>query len=307
MPGPEAVVGLQASQQRPALIGAPARAAQRRPLVEVLPGGPERDAGVVRRASAQHLRPGVAQEGVPALLRLNRVVPVVSGAEQLHPAVEPQDDRVVHVGGSGLQQAHCHRRVLRQAGGQRAASGPTPDDDVVERGDGDRHGASSGLPARCVGSGSIRCRPRKPERSSRRRSSPVRARSRVRLVDIGPALVRPRLPRPARRPTFRHRPRGPACRWNQRRQRPARKHRAYLQARGSRRCWSATTLVGLVLPAVPDGVEPGPGEDLDGAAVRGSTRGSRSPLSCGDRRRDAVSRQQDLDAGEHGEQRHSPQ
>src|SRR5690606_18651000 len=78
VPLPRPVVVLQPGDERPALVGAPALAAHRRPLVEVLARRPERDARVVRRAAAEDLAAGVAQEAVAALLRLDRVVPVVA-------------------------------------------------------------------------------------------------------------------------------------------------------------------------------------------------------------------------------------
>ena len=127
-----AVVGLELGDQRPALGRAPALAAHRRPLVEVLLGRPEGDARVVRRAPAEHLGAGVAQERVALLLRLDQVVPVIARVEQVHPVLEREDRLVVDVGRPGLDQADRDRGVLAEAGREHAARGPASGDDVVE-------------------------------------------------------------------------------------------------------------------------------------------------------------------------------
>ena len=138
------VVGLQALDERPALLRAPALAAHRRPLVEVLARRPEGDARVVRRAPAEHLGASVAQEAVALLLGLDQVVPVVAGVQQVHPVLEAQDRGVVDVGRAGLEQADRHVGVLGQPRRDHAAGGPAAGDDVVELPLGD-HGATSAI------------------------------------------------------------------------------------------------------------------------------------------------------------------
>ena len=165
-----AVVGLQPLDQRPAVRRAPALAAHRRPLVEVLLGRPERDAGVVRRAAAEHLRAGVAQEAVALLLRLDRIVPVVAGVEQVHPVLEAQDRAVVDVGGSRLQQAHGDVRVFGQPGGDDASCRAAAGDHIVELARVD-HGAISPIGGQRV---ELRARPRGAPPARRDSSSPGR-------------------------------------------------------------------------------------------------------------------------------------
>ena len=82
-------------------------------------GGPEGDAGVVRGAAAQHLGAGVAHEGVAVLLRFDRVVPVVAGLQQLHPAVQLQHLGHAAVVRAGLHQGHGRRPGPRSAGRRR--------------------------------------------------------------------------------------------------------------------------------------------------------------------------------------------
>src|SRR5579863_7478667 len=127
-----AVVGLELRDQRPALGRAPALAAGRSPLVEVLLRGPEGDAGVVRGAAAEDLGAGVAQERVALLLRLDQVIPVIARVEQEHPVLEAQDRRVVHIGRPGLDQADRDVWILAEAGRDDAARGPASGDYVVE-------------------------------------------------------------------------------------------------------------------------------------------------------------------------------
>ena len=103
-----------------------------RPRVQILPRCPEGDAGVVRRAAAQDLRAGVPHEGVAALLRLDRVVPVIPGLQERGPRLQVQDSGVADVGGAGLQQADRDGGVLAQARGDRRSGAATADHDVVE-------------------------------------------------------------------------------------------------------------------------------------------------------------------------------
>ncbi len=102
------------------------------PLVERLGGRQERDARVVRRAAAEHLGPGVAHERVAALLRFDRVVPVVAGVEQVHPVRQHQDGVVADVGRARLDQADGHVGILGQPRGEHAPGGAATGDDVVE-------------------------------------------------------------------------------------------------------------------------------------------------------------------------------
>ena len=124
--------GLELAVEGVALLGAPPRRPARGPVVEVLPRRPEGDRGVVRRAAPEHLRAGVAHVGVARLLGLDRVVPVVAGLEQLHPAAQVEDRVVADVGGPGLDETDRHVRVLGETRGHRAAGGAPADDDVVE-------------------------------------------------------------------------------------------------------------------------------------------------------------------------------
>src|SRR5690606_5631205 len=103
-----------------------------RPLVEVLAWCPESNTGVVRRASPQHLRPRVSHQRVAVLLRFNRVVPVVTGFEQLHPAVKLQTPLEVCVARTCLDEADGARGLLTQAGGDGGAGRSATDHDVVE-------------------------------------------------------------------------------------------------------------------------------------------------------------------------------
>src|SRR6201999_4385592 len=72
---------------------APARAADRRPVVEVLSGSPESDARAERRASAEHPAAGVPYEAVAVDLRLDRGVPVRSRLRQIPPPSLPPPTR----------------------------------------------------------------------------------------------------------------------------------------------------------------------------------------------------------------------
>src|SRR5690606_42076254 len=75
-------VVLQPAEQRVGVGRLPAgRTVLHRPLVEVLARGPERDAGVVRRAAAEHAGAGMTHERVAVLLLLDRVVPVIAGLQ----------------------------------------------------------------------------------------------------------------------------------------------------------------------------------------------------------------------------------
>ena len=151
------VVGLQALDQRPAVGRAPALAAHRRPLVEVLLRRPERDAGVVRRAPAEHLRARVAHEAVASGLRLDRVIPVVARVEQVHPVLEAQDPRVVDVRRARLQKAYGDVRILGQPGRDHTARGSAAGDHIVELAGVD-HGAISPIAGRWSRSGALaRC------------------------------------------------------------------------------------------------------------------------------------------------------
>jgi hypothetical protein len=58
----------------------------------------------VRRAAAEDLAAGVAQEAVALFLRLDQVVPVVTRVEQVHPVLEPEDGLVIDVRRSRLEQ-----------------------------------------------------------------------------------------------------------------------------------------------------------------------------------------------------------
>ena len=69
---------------------------------------------------------------LPRLLRLDRVVPVVAGVQQVHPLRQHQDVVVADIGRPGLEQAHRDVRVLRQPRGQRAARGAAAGDHIVE-------------------------------------------------------------------------------------------------------------------------------------------------------------------------------
>ena len=138
------IVGLQALDERPALVRAPARVAHRGPLVEILARRPEGDARVVRRAPAQHLGAGVAQERVALLLGLDEVVPVVARVQEVHPVLEAQDRVVVDVRRACLDEADPHVRILRQPRRDDAPGGPAAGDDVVELVSGG-HGATSAI------------------------------------------------------------------------------------------------------------------------------------------------------------------
>ena len=105
----------------------------------------------MRRAPAEHLGAGVAQEAVALLLGLDQVVPVIAGVEQEHPVAQLEDRLVVDVGGAGLDQQHADVGVLAQPRGEDAAGGPAAGDDVVELAGVD-HGAASPMG---VSSGSV--------------------------------------------------------------------------------------------------------------------------------------------------------
>ena len=133
------LVGFQPLVERPGGIGVPAGGAVLGlPLVQVLARCPEGDAGVVAGAAAHHLGAGVAHEGVAVFLRFHRVVPVVAGFEQLHPAVQLQDFGQVAVIRAGLHEGHGHVRILAQPGGDGGTRGSAADDDVVEPALGER-------------------------------------------------------------------------------------------------------------------------------------------------------------------------
>ncbi len=101
------------------------------PRVEVLARSPEGDAAVVRTAPAEDLRPGVAHEIVAVLLRFDGIVPVVTGFEEFHPPVEPEDRVVADIGRTRLQQAHRDRGVLGQPRRHHGTPGAAADDHVV--------------------------------------------------------------------------------------------------------------------------------------------------------------------------------
>ena len=131
--GAGVLVGFQPLVQRPGCLSVPAGGAVLGlPLVQVLARGPEGDAGVVAGAAAHDLGTGVAHEGVAVLLRLDRVVPVVAGLQQLHPAVQLQYLGHAAVVRAGLHQRHGHGRVLAEPGGDCGPGGSAADDDVVE-------------------------------------------------------------------------------------------------------------------------------------------------------------------------------
>ena len=66
------------------------------------------------------------------LLRLDRVVPVVAGVQQVHPLRQHQDVVVADIGRPRLEQAHRDVGILRQPRGQRAAGGAAAGDHIVE-------------------------------------------------------------------------------------------------------------------------------------------------------------------------------
>ena len=102
------------------------------PLVEILTRSPEGDARVVGGAAAEHLGAGMAHVRVAVLLLFDRVVPVVAGFEELHPAVELKDDVLVRVGRAGLEESDGDLGVLAQSGCDRCAGGAAADDDVIK-------------------------------------------------------------------------------------------------------------------------------------------------------------------------------
>ena len=113
--GPGVLVVLEFLVQPEGQLRVPAlRAVHALPLVEVLRGGPERDARVVRRAAPEHLGACHAHERVPAVLRFDLVVPVVAGLEQFHPPVQLQHLGVVGVVAARLEQGDTHIRVLTE-------------------------------------------------------------------------------------------------------------------------------------------------------------------------------------------------
>jgi hypothetical protein len=143
------LVRLQPLVQRVGAVGVPAGGAVLvRPAVEVLARRPERDARVVARAAAEHLGARVPHGRVAVLLRLDRVVPVVAGLEQLHPPVEAEDHVEVPVVRAGLDEGHLHVGVLAEAGGDRGARGSPADDHVVVLGAG--HVVSSAVAHRAA-------------------------------------------------------------------------------------------------------------------------------------------------------------
>lgn len=79
----------------------------------------------------QHLGTRVAHEGVAPLLRLDGVVPVQPGLQQLGPAPQLEHLGVVEVRGAGLQERDLHGRVLAEAGGDHGSGGAPAHDDVV--------------------------------------------------------------------------------------------------------------------------------------------------------------------------------
>src|SRR5699024_12150707 len=102
------------------------------PGVEVILRGPEGDAGVVRGASAEDLRPGVAHKRVALLLLFDGVVPVEPGLEELHPPIEPEDDILADVGRAGFEQPDADLGILAQSRGDRGSRRAAADDDVVK-------------------------------------------------------------------------------------------------------------------------------------------------------------------------------
>ncbi len=74
----------------------------------------------------------VAHEAVPGGLLLDRVVPVIAGLEELHPAVELQHHVFVLVGGSRLQESDLHSGVLGESGSYCRTGGAAAHDHVVE-------------------------------------------------------------------------------------------------------------------------------------------------------------------------------
>src|ERR1035441_3534077 len=123
---------------------------------EILLRGPEGDAGVVRRAAAQHLGPGVAHEAVALLLGLDQVVPVIARIEQVHPILQAQDRLIVDVRRPRFQHADGDRMILRQPRRQYTAGGAAARDHVVEFAGFD-HGAISPRGTRSSVGTSARC------------------------------------------------------------------------------------------------------------------------------------------------------
>ena len=129
---PRVLVGLQLFVQPEGGLGVPAGGpVLRLPFVQVLARRPEGNARVVAGAAAHHLGAGVAHERVAVLLLLDRVVPVVTGFEQFHPAVQLQDLVDSPVIGPGFDQGHLQGGILAESRGDRGARGSTADDDVV--------------------------------------------------------------------------------------------------------------------------------------------------------------------------------
>src|SRR5258705_1458350 len=73
-------------------------------------------------------------EGAPALMRFDGVVPVVAGSEQMHPLRQHQDVVVADVRRPGLDKAHRHVRILGQPGCQCAAGGAAAGYHIIECG-----------------------------------------------------------------------------------------------------------------------------------------------------------------------------
>ncbi|KAF0962921.1 hypothetical protein MLGJGCBP_03952 [Rhodococcus sp. T7] len=126
------VVVLQPADIRQDVARTPPRRTHRLPVVEHLGRRPERDTRIVRRAPAEDLGPGVPHETVAPLLRLDRIVPVVPGVEQVHPLGQLEDVAVPDVRRAGLQQAHRHRRILAQPCREDAPRATATRDHVVE-------------------------------------------------------------------------------------------------------------------------------------------------------------------------------
>src|SRR5699024_5262194 len=74
----------------------------------------------------------MAHEGVAVFLLLDRVVPVESGLQQLHPPAQVQYDILTDVGGTGLEQSDPDGRVLAQPGSDGGSGRSAADDDIVE-------------------------------------------------------------------------------------------------------------------------------------------------------------------------------
>jgi hypothetical protein len=124
----------EALEVRQHLAPAPARVAQRAPVVEILGLATHEDHRIDRTRAAEHLaaRP-IALPAGQARLGLGAVHPVQARVVERQAVANRHADLKTPVAAAGLEQQHAVPSAGRQARGQHAAGRARADDDVVER------------------------------------------------------------------------------------------------------------------------------------------------------------------------------